>query len=311
MSRPKPGFHLLGLRDCAWISLLTDLALRDYLFLLSGCLLVGLSSRGMPRSQQVSTSSSSDSYDSDAFLSSVSGDDADMDPPADPGPEAPAGAEDGAGATAPAAGPAFAELPPVQLPAAYPDYPAFMERNATMALPELRFFFLADHLMRNHPNRRVSTAKYNAQRRSRGNQDPGDLYAYVYVQLEEGPAARLDAAYTALAELWNRGVPENDVSWLAHVGSFQDPPRHVCLQHLDRMFRSSLRRHLDANSADHMADYTVDYIRGLDLFYIPTLLALFPLLDDDGRREFQQWFLAYSSRQLDTEPSSSSRGPAA
>ena len=138
-----------------------------------------------------------------------------------------------------------------------------------------------------------------------------ETYAYVYVQLEEGPAARLDAAYTALAELWNRGVPENDVSWLAHVGSFQDPPRHVCLQHLDRMLRSSLRRHLDANSADHMADYMVDYIRGLDLFYIPTLLALFPLLDDDGRREFQQWFLAYSSRQLDTEPSSSPRRPAA
>ncbi|OLP82727.1 hypothetical protein AK812_SmicGene36595 [Symbiodinium microadriaticum] len=69
----------------------------------------------------------------------------------------------------------------------------------------------------------------------------------------------------------------------------QDPPRHVCLQHLERMLRSSLRRHLDASSADHMADYMVDYIRGLDLFYIPTLLALFPLLDDDGRREFQQW----------------------
>ena len=169
--------------------MLTDLALRAYLFLLSGCLLVGLSSRGMPRSQQVSSSSTSDSYDSDDFLSSVSGDDADMGPPDGPGPVALAGAGDGAGATDPAAGamagPAFAELPPVQLPAAYPDYPAFMERNATMALRELCFFFLADHLMRNHPNRRVSTAKYNAQRRSRGNQDP-----------------RLDAAYTALARGW-------------------------------------------------------------------------------------------------------------
>ena len=47
---------------------------------------------------------------------------------------------------------------------------------------------------------------------------------------------------------------------------------------------------MDAASADHMAGYMVDYIRGLDLFYIPTLLALFPLLDDDGRLEFQQWF---------------------
>ena len=148
------------------------------------------------------------------------------------------------------------------------------------------------------------------QRRSRGNQDPGDLYAYVYVHLEEGPAARLDTAYTALANLWNRGVPENDVSWLATVGTFQDPPKHVCLQHLDRMLRSCLTRHLDADSADHMADYMVDYVRSLDLFYVPTLLALFPLLDDDGRREFQQWFQDYRNRRLDM-PSSSSRGPAA
>ena len=201
-------------------------------------------------------------------------------------------------------------LPPIQLPDAYPDYLAFLERNATMALRELCFFFLAAYLVRNHPNKRVSTAKYAAQRRSRGNQDPGDLYAYVYVHLEEGPAARLDTAYTALANLWNRGVPENDVSWLATVGTFQDPPKHVCLQHLDRMLRSCLRRHLDADSADHMADYMVDYVRSLDLFYVPTLLALVPLLDDDGRRQFQQWFQDYRNRRLDM-PSSSSRGPAA
>ncbi|CAE7380059.1 unnamed protein product, partial [Symbiodinium microadriaticum] len=256
----------------------------------------------MPRSHQADSSSATDSYDSDDLLSSASNEDDDMGPLDGPGQVASAGDEDGSGAMV---GPTYAELPPVQLPAAYPDYPAFMERNATMALRELCFFFLAEHLRCNHPNRRVSTAKYNAQRRSRGNQDPGDLYAYVYVQLEEGPAARLDAAYTALAGLWNRGVPENDITWLASVGSFQDPPRHVCLQHLDRMLRSSLRRHLDTSSADHMADFMVDHIRGLDLFYIPTLLALFPLLDDDGRREFQQWFLAYSSRQLDTERSSS------
>ncbi|CAE7375731.1 unnamed protein product [Symbiodinium necroappetens] len=263
----------------------------------------------MPRSLPDTSSSRDESYDatdSDAFTAAeVSTDD---DAAMDPSMGGATGSTDNREAPAfagpmpehpPMASPA---VPSLQIPEAFPDYPSFLEKNAVMALRELCFFFLAGHLTFHHENKRVSTAKYAAQRRSRGNQDPGDLYAYVYIQLDEVPAARLDTAYQALAELWNKGVPENDVAWLASVGSFEDPPKHVCLLHMDRMLRQSLRRHMDAASADHMAGYMVDYIRGLDLFYIPTLLALFPLLDDDGRLEFQQWFHNYPHRPANYDP---------
>ncbi|CAE7939736.1 Pol [Symbiodinium necroappetens] len=188
-----------------------------------------------------------------------------------------------------------------------------------MALRELCFFFLVGHLVLYNPNRRISTAKYAAQRRSRGNQDPGDVYAYVYVQLDEGPAARLDAAYQALANLWNRGVPENNVAWLAYVGSFQDPLKHVRLLHMDRMLRKSLCRHMDERSADHMAGYMVDYVRDLDrpvLHSHPAGTA--GPVPAVGRRwttgvpTMVSGLPDYSRRMLPTEErSSSSRGPAA
>ncbi|CAE6948820.1 Pol [Symbiodinium sp. CCMP2592] len=178
------------------------------------------------------------------------------------------------------------------------DYADFMHELAYTALRELCFWYLAQHLCLHYPDRRVSQARYLAQRRSRGMQEPGALYAYVYVQLDEDPAAKLDADYTALANLWTGGTPENDVSWLSDVGRSCDPPKHLCLQHLSRMLRQSLCRHLDAPSATHIAMYMVDHVRQMDLLYVATLLALFPLLDHDGRHDFQHWYYGFSNRLL-------------
>ena len=181
-------------------------------------------------------------------------------------------------------------VPSLQIPDAFPDYPSFLEKNAVMALRELCFFFLAGHVTFHHENKRVSTAKYAAQRRSRGNQDPGDLYAYVYIQLDEVPAARLDTAYQALADLWNKGVPENDVGLAGQCGILRGsseacmPPAHGPYAQT-----KSSPTHGCSKRGPHGELYGGLH-PGLDLFYIPTLLALFPLLDDDGRLEFQQWF---------------------
>ena len=49
--------------------------------------------------------------------------------------------------------------------------------------------------------------------------------------------------------------------------------------------------------------HMVEVAREMDLFYIPTLLSLFPLLDDDGQRDFQQWFYGYSGRVFAPEAS--------
>ncbi|CAE7709599.1 unnamed protein product, partial [Symbiodinium necroappetens] len=198
------------------------------------------------------------------------------------------------------------------------DYPQLLERMACTALRELCFFYLAQHLHIRYPDRRSSQARYLAQRRARGHQDPGDVYSYIFVQLEEPRAQQLDEDYRALAGILDQGIPENDLGWITRIGGSKDPPRHVFLQHLAMLLRRSLRRHLQPSSADHVSAHMVEVAREMDLFYIPTLLSLYPLLDDTGKRDFQQWFYGYTGQDLmqderwETspirEPASSSRG---
>ncbi|OLP80198.1 hypothetical protein AK812_SmicGene39423 [Symbiodinium microadriaticum] len=178
------------------------------------------------------------------------------------------------------------------------DYPQLLERMACTALRELCFYYLAQHLHLRYPDRRSSQARYLAQRRARGHQDPGDVYSYIFVQLEEPRDRQLDEDYRALAGLLDRGIPENDLGWITRIGGSTDPPRHVFLQQLAMLLRRSLRRHLQPSSADHVSAHMVEVAREMDLFYIPTILSLYPLLDATGTRDFQQWFYGYSGQDL-------------
>ncbi|CAE7342463.1 unnamed protein product [Symbiodinium microadriaticum] len=256
----------------------------------------------MPRSAPLDSSSDDHgSYDSDAdflsggasdsdVVSAFSGDDADDEEPAAPTAQPLAGAHEQQGPQMPDG---FHDRSAYRLP---PDYPQMLERMACTALRTLCFFYLAQHLHFRYPDKRSAQARYNAQRRARGHQDPGDVYSFVYVQLAAPLDEHLDGDYQALAGLLDRGIPENDLGWITRIGGSSIPQRHVYLQYLAMYIRRSLRRHLQAASADHLAKHMVEVAREMDLFYIPTLLSLFPLLDDDGRRDFQQWFYGYTSR---------------
>ena len=283
---------------------------------------MGPSGRGMPRSAPGTSPSNEGSFEDsdDDFVPSSN---------SEPGMEADAGSAAGeVGSPSQPSGPlleteqgprlphAGFQRPIYQLPH---DYPQLLERMACTALRELCFYYLAQHLHLRYPDRRSSQARYLAQRRARGHQDPGDVYSYIFVQLEEPRDRQLDEDYRALAGLLDRGIPENDLGWITRIGGSTDPPRHVFLQQLAMLLRRSLRRHLQPSSADHVSAHMVEVAREMDLFYIPTILSLYPLLDATGTRDFQQWFYGYSGQDLmqderrETspirEPASGSRGP--
>ena len=263
----------------------------------------------MPRSAPFDSSSDDHgSYDSDAdflsgsasdsdVVSAYSGDNAEDDEPAAPAVPRLADAREQQGPQMPDE---HLDRPAYRLP---PDYPQLLERMACTALRALCFFYLAQHLHLRYPDKRSAQARYTAQRRARGHQDPGDLYSFVYVQLAEPLDRHLDGDYQALAGLLDKGIPENDLGWITSLGGSSLPQRHVYLQHLAMYIRRSLQRHLQAASAEHLAMHMVEVAREMDLFYIPTLLSLFPLLDDDGKRDFQQWFYGYSGRVYTPEAS--------
>ncbi|CAE7880825.1 unnamed protein product [Symbiodinium necroappetens] len=166
---------------------------------------------------------------------------------------------------------------------------------AGAALLELCLYYWRGHLcMRGISDRRSLRARLATQRKNLEDCEPREALAIVAPQLDATIAAKLRKDFDALEALFREGVKENDVHWIEQTGQWGDPSQHVFLQHMSRMVLAHLQTRLDPECAEEITPALVE-IAGRRLSQ-PSIEVLFPLLGEDGQREFQQWYMGFSGR---------------
>ena len=155
------------------------------------------------------------------------------------------------------------------------------------ALLEVCLFYWQHQLTEKLSDRRSIRARVAAQRCNLEDSDPSDMLAAILPRLAREHATRLRADFATVDAMLKTGAPEND-------SSGGDPPQHIFLQHMGRMVQANLCQCLDQGCAEALTTALLE--KAQRRLYRPSMELLFPLLGKEGQLDFQQWFLSYSGK---------------
>ena len=240
-------------------------------------LLLGPSGRGMPRSPQVSSSSSSrdDSAIPMSSTSSIGSGEADWE-------------------TMQARAESRQALNMAEERARKAEKARLVEWFHGAALLEVCLFYWQHQLSEKLSDRRSIRARVAAQRCNLEDSDPSDMLATILPRLAREHATRLRADFATVDAMLKTGAQENDSSWIDTIGDRGDPPQHIFLQHMGRMVQANLCQCMDQGCAEALTTALLE--KAQHRLYRPSMELLFPLLGKEGQLDFQQWFLSYSGK---------------
>ncbi|OLQ02737.1 hypothetical protein AK812_SmicGene14373 [Symbiodinium microadriaticum] len=141
-------------------------------------------------------------------------------------------------------------------------------------------------------SRQVAGKLSSFRRRCQGHDTEGIMYlALPQLNSEVGASARRD--YELLQSLYEAPMPPNDETWIysAMVGRHQDPGRQQVEHRLQLLLLRSLGARLQTSTPEFLYRALLNASGGL---YRDFLWVVWPLLTDEDRRDFQQWYYSGS-----------------
>ncbi|OLP82599.1 hypothetical protein AK812_SmicGene36740 [Symbiodinium microadriaticum] len=141
-------------------------------------------------------------------------------------------------------------------------------------------------------SRQVAGKLSSFRRRCQGHDTEGIMYlALPQLNSEVGASARRD--YELLQSLYEAPMPPNDETWIysAMVGRHQDPGRQQVEHRLQLLLLRSLGARLQTATPEFLYRALLNASGGL---YRDFLWVVWPLLTDEDRRDFQQWYYSGS-----------------
>ena len=156
---------------------------------------------------------------------------------------------------------------------------------------------LERQLRENDPTDRRLTARVATfHKRCRG-RTAEDIVEFTLPQLAQPSASTLCQDATAILQLLDTPVPPNDQNWILsdQVGRTGDPQRHRVEQRMQLLLRPALDQHLQGASAQTFLDRLVADANGF--LYRDFMLLMWPLLPQEDRFLFQQWYQGNTADQ--------------
>ncbi|CAE7460615.1 unnamed protein product, partial [Symbiodinium necroappetens] len=144
-------------------------------------------------------------------------------------------------------------------------------------------------------NQRSISASVAAWGRTQHELQAEEVLGRATAQMDEQAAARLRRAFTWLQEALRQAPERNDRAWIITTGNQFCPPTRVLHQRLGPHIVAVLRRHLQEELADEVAETILNMAPSMG--YQDYLTALLPWLDPTEQLNFQQWFQEYEQLQ--------------